>query len=213
MTADDISDNQAAAADLLFGEVVLEGRIRTEMAQQFRRRTMRAAKALLTQSQPAVLRIVINSRGGGFTAGNYIISQIRRLQASGLKVEAFIAGDCESMAAMIAATCDRTVISRTGRLMWHGLSLTQFAGDENTMTARLQELQRQNQMMLEVLLARARRTANCRHPVFADRDKLADLLRKNSPNWLSAKEALEAGLADEIGEPAFSLLLEKDTKP
>jgi len=196
-----------ASGETTWNEVALEGRIGADSAQDFRRQTTRVALAMLAspEQRSRLIRIVINSRGGSFTAGNAIVSQIRRLQASGLQVEAFVAGDCESMAAVVASACDRTIMSRTGRLMWHGLHITRFVGDENMMAARLAELSRQNEMVLELLLARARRVKGRRHPLFSNRKQLAVLLRADLPNWLRAEQALEAGLIDEVGEPPFEI--------
>lgn len=177
-------------------EVLLDRKITTEVAREFCAATSQPALGLARQ-----VRLVIDCAGGGYSAGLAVVTQVRRLRAAGITVTAFVAGDCGSMAVFVAAAADRVVISRTGRFFVHGLSLTSFCGDLTDLRLRLGELERQVETVAEILHARVL-AAGGRDPRLTDREQLIKLLSSRRDNFFGPDEAVVAGLADEVGEPA-----------
>ena len=195
-------DSAAARSGGAVLEIVIdEHKIDRASAERFRC-AVEAAGVGTETGQTAVVRLLIDCGGGKYNGTFDIIEQVRALQASGVVVEAFISGQCGSLAAVLAAACDRVEISSTGSLMWHGLVLTSFAGDRNALAVRLERLDAQIDRVVEVLLARARRYPDRRDARLARRSSLRKLMRTAEHIWFSPTEALTAGLVEAISEPS-----------
>lgn len=180
--------------------VLDEHKLDATVAERFISATEGIIARSATGAGERVIRLEINCPGGKYAASFAMIDQVRRLQAAGFRVEAFISGTCGSLATVLAAACDRVVISANGQLMMHGLVITKFAGDYNAMRARLDRLEQQNAAVADILLARARR-GTIRDPRFSRRRPLLELLRSADQVWLGPADALAAGLVDEIVAP------------
>ncbi|MGZ0084573.1 head maturation protease, ClpP-related [Caldibacillus thermoamylovorans] len=130
------------------------------------------------------LRVRINSDGGNVFAGQAIHSLLRSHQA---KVTVYIDGLAASIASVIAMAGDTVVMPRNAMMMIHN-PWTFGWGNANDFRRIADDLDK----IRESIIAAYQEKSGI------DRDKLIELL--NAETWLTAEEALEHGLIDEIDE-------------
>ncbi len=170
----------------------LDSEVDCELSRRFRRETIAMSGA---KNGKDPITVIINSPGGEVTEGFAIISTIRQLQRQGVKVQALVQGDAASMAAVIAAACDTCEMTSLSRLMWHGIT-GGFMGDLSDLDANKREIENMAERLMEILTKRARNEDSKYHnPAFVKK-----ILRDKKPVWIYPKDALEAGIVDEVVE-------------
>ena len=130
------------------------------------------------------LTVRINSGGGDVFAGQAIHSLLRSHQA---KVTVYIDGLAASIASVIAMAGDTVVMPRNAMMMIHN-PWTIGWGNANDFRRIADDLDK----IRESIIAAYQEKSGI------DRDKLIELL--DAETWLTAEEALEYGLIDEIDE-------------
>ena len=186
--------------DFVTRTIHLDLDLTVRLASDFRRITDAMADDMAVESEPAAraIEIVIDCSGGTVIAGFDIVSQIRRLQRQGIKVNARIVGHAASMAAVVAAVADRCEMSGLASIMWHGITQSGSKGDLNEMTLSTEQLAVMASKMSAILLARARRVQGRKRSRFARSSYIERVMRADSEVWVGAEEALEAGLVDAV---------------
>ncbi|MED3732544.1 head maturation protease, ClpP-related [Geobacillus stearothermophilus] len=130
------------------------------------------------------LTVRINSGGGDVFAGQAIHSLLRSHQA---KVTVYVDGLAASIASVIAMAGDTVVMPRNAMMMIHN-PWTIGWGNANDFRRIADDLDK----IRESIIAAYQEKSGI------DRDKLIELL--DAETWLTAEEALEYGLIDEIDE-------------
>lgn len=130
------------------------------------------------------LEMEINSPGGSVFAGFELYSLIREAQCGTVAIVQSLAG---SAASTVMAACGRVRMSPVAQVMIH-LPSSWAAGNQNDMKHEAKVLESITQSILNGYEAKCRGKA--------DRAQLDRLIRAES--WLTAQEAVELGLADEI---------------
>ena len=135
------------------------------------------------------VQFVITSHGGIVDCSLSIIDSIRTMQQHGVRVQGRVVGYAMSAAAMILQACDWRTMSEYGHLMLHGATVQSmfFSADMKEMR-KMQEWVNRGNGIYRKLLARSKLTDGA----------IDDLFDDNTPVYYNAKEALEAGLVDEI---------------
>lgn len=129
------------------------------------------------------IRIRINSPGGSVYQGMSIVSAILSMHTP---VVVHIDGVAASMAAVVAVAADRVIMMDFAKMMIHD----PYLQDAKKMTPKQKKaLIRYTDMLRGVLSRRGN-----------DEEQIARLMHDET--WLSAEEALEAGLCDEIASSA-----------
>jgi ATP-dependent Clp protease protease subunit len=132
----------------------------------------------------SALTVRINSPGGDLFAANAIYNILKNHSA---RITAYVDGLAASAATIVLMAGDEIIIPRNGMLMIHNPS-TGCWGDARDHRKMADMLDTARETMLATYEARTGQT----------RDKLISLL--NSETWLTAKDAVELGFADQIDE-------------
>lgn len=139
-----------------------------------------------------VVTILINSPGGSIVEGLAIIDTIAELKRSGMTVECVVRGEACSMAGVIlqAATPGRRKIGACSTVMLHAGGLG-AVGSTHEVQDRVEYMAR-----LLGIIAGVFEQANTKgHKA----DYFRTLFDKRKDIYFSANEAVELGLADEVG--------------
>lgn len=129
------------------------------------------------------LNIYVNSPGGSVFEGQSIYSQLKRHKAV---KNVYIDGISASIASVISM-CGRVFIPKNAMIMVHNAS-TFAEGNSNDFRALADTLDKVNQTIIEVY---AEKTGLAE-------DKIKELMDRET--WLTGKEAVELGFADELLE-------------
>lgn len=135
------------------------------------------------------LRININSGGGNFQDCLALKAELNRLRHAGHHLTIAVYGRAASCCAWLLQVADRRIIDADSWLLIHEVS-SSVSGGLSAMkreVARVEQLQNQS---IELLTRRSKLTAEVINRNIAD----------GHDWWLTAKEALELGLVDEIEE-------------
>lgn len=141
-------------------------------------------KALADNPEGEDLELELNSPGGSVFAGFELYSLIREARC---KTVAIVQSLAASAASTVMAACDEVRMSPVAQVMIH-LPASRAAGNQNDMRHEAKVLESITQSILNGYEAKCRGKAS--------RDRLDRLIRSES--WLTAQEAVELGLADEI---------------
>lgn len=141
-------------------------------------------RALADNPEGEDLEMEINSGGGSVFAGFELYSLIRDAKCRTVAIVQSLAG---SAAATVMAACDHVWISPVGQVMIH-LPSSLVWGNQNAMKHEVKVLESITQSILNGYETKCRGKA--------DRAQLDKLIRAET--WLTAQEAVELGLADEI---------------
>lgn len=141
-------------------------------------------KALAENPEGEDLEVELNSPGGSVFAGFELYSLIREAKCRTVAIVQSLAG---SAASTVMAACDQVRMSPVAQVMIH-LPASYAEGNQNDMKHEAKVLESITQSILNGYEAKCRGKA--------DRAKLDKLIRAES--WLTAQEAVELGLADEI---------------
>lgn len=141
-------------------------------------------KALTDNPEGEDLEVELNSPGGSVFAGFELYSLIREAKCRTVAIVQSLAG---SAASTVMAACDQVRMSPVAQVMIH-LPSFYAEGNQNDMKHEAKVLESITQSILNGYEAKCRGKA--------DRARLDKLIRAES--WLTAQEAVELGLADEI---------------
>ncbi|MCI8537759.1 MAG: Clp protease ClpP [Oscillospiraceae bacterium] len=141
-------------------------------------------KALADNPEGEDLELELNSPGGSVFAGFELYSLLREARC---KTVAIVQSLAASAASTVMAACDEVRMSPVAQVMIH-LPASWAAGNQNDMRHEARVLESITQSILNGYEAKCRGKAS--------RDRLDRLIRAES--WLTAQEAVELGLADEI---------------
>lgn len=140
--------------------------------------------AALLQADGKDIDIYINSGGGDIFAGSEIYSAIRAYSGT---VNIHITGLAASAASVIACAA-HSDISPTAMVMVHNVS-SYARGDYHVMEKEAEVLQKANRAMCSAYMLKCGMTEQ----------EALELMNKET--WMSAKEAVDIGLIDEITPP------------
>lgn len=126
-----------------------------------------------------------NSPGGSVFDGFAMIS---KMDASPLKTNGLVDGLAASMAAFIALSCDKLTMNANAKLMLH-LPQVGITGDAAKLRATADELDTHKTRFAEIIANKAGITTEKAEALY---------LQAGTDVWLTAPEALAAGLCDEI---------------
>lgn len=141
-------------------------------------------QALADNPEGEDLEMELNSPGGSVFAGFELYSLIREAKCRTVAVVQSLAG---SAASTVMAACDVVRMSPVAQVMIH-LPSSWAEGNQNAMKHEAKVLESITQSILNGYEAKCQGKA--------DRARLDKLIRAES--WLTAQEAVELGLADEI---------------
>lgn len=141
-------------------------------------------RALADNPEGEDLEMELNSGGGSVFAGFELYSLIREAKCRTVAIVQSLAG---SAASTVMAACDVVRMSPVAQVMIH-LPSSWAAGNQNDMRHEAKVLEGITQSILNGYEAKCRGRT--------DRARLDRLIRAES--WLTAQEAVELGLADEI---------------
>lgn len=131
------------------------------------------------------VKIYMNSPGGTATAAFAVKAQLERLSAKGIGLECRIDGLCASAATLIASACDKVVVAQGSRYFVHK-AWTCMCGNADDFATLRADLARTDEDLAEVY---AKRTG---------KDAAAMLALMTEEPLMTAKEAMDAGFADEL---------------
>lgn len=138
------------------------------------------------KEQPVTVRI--NSPGGFVSEGQAIYNALRRHSQSGHKVTIEIDALAASIASHIAMAGDEILMAENAMMMIHK-AWTWMAGNADAFRKEAGVLDKFDDTLAETYVARSK----------GDKDKILQMLTDET--WLTAKEAVDIGLADGIGQP------------
>lgn len=125
------------------------------------------------------IRLHINSDGGNVSQGMSVVAAIRSISTP---VVAYVEGVAASMAAVVAVSCEKVAMCDYAKMMIHN---PQFE-DASRLTAKMsRQLAKITDMLRTILSSRGQ-----------DENRVGALMAAET--WLSAAEAMEQGLCDEI---------------
>ena len=133
------------------------------------------------------INVRINSPGGEVFAGMAIYNMLKRHKARKIVT---IDGIAASMASVIAMAGDTIIMPENSMMMLHQAS-SGFSGAATSEEMRTQAdlIDRLNLSMIGIYAARSKQS----------HDKVAEMMKAET--WLTAKEAVAMGFADEIEQP------------
>jgi ATP-dependent Clp protease protease subunit len=134
-------------------------------------------------AEESPVRVILSSDGGGVDAGMAIYDAIRTTR-SRVTVDCY--GACQSIAALILQAADVRRVSPECRLMIHNGSVRVENTSADTMESIGREVALLNRRYWEILARRSGLTT----------DRIKEMCQVET--YLSAAEAVEAGLADEV---------------
>jgi len=139
-------------------------------------------KALKELKDCTDITVRVNSYGGSVFAGLAIVTMIRSIKAT---TTAIIEGIGASMGSVIPLACDKVIMSENAMMMIHKPSMC-VGGNADDMRKGADLLDKCENQLIEIYMKRYKGTE----------EDLRDKLAKET--WLTANEALELGLIDEI---------------
>jgi len=147
---------------------------------------------MIAQNQ-APIKITLSSNGGAAEAGLAIIDAIRYVQSKGVFVVGVVLGHAMSMAFLILQACDKRDMYKGGWLMAHGLTSIAW-GDIKDTEAELVLLHGLRDQFARLIAERN----TSENSIFKSPEHWVEILERKTPKFLSAKEALEIGVVDEV---------------
>lgn len=145
-------------------------------------------RAELAKHEGKPVTVRINSPGGFVTEGQAIYNALRRHSDGGGKVTVEVDALAASIASYIAMAGDEILIAENAMFMIHK-AWTMMAGNADAFRKEAGVLDKFDDTLADTYVARSG----------ADKEKIMQLLADET--WLTAKESVELGLADAIGQP------------
>lgn len=132
------------------------------------------------------IQVILNSIGGEVYLGLLIFNTIKDLVRKGFQVEIETRGLAASMSCYILQAGSKRKASKYSRFLIHEISTYTF-GKSSEVKEQAEETLKLNSMLKEILVERTNKTAEEIEKTWHKKDV-----------WLSAEEALQFGLIDEI---------------
>lgn len=168
------------------GELWIYGDITNKRQEEDDVSPMYVQNALNNMGPVKTLNIRINSYGGSVPAGNAIIDDIDIYKLRNRTfVNAFIEGIAASMASGIAMVADKIYMAENALMMLHK-PYTIVVGNEGDLEKEIEVLQKTEDTLVKNYMRHFKGTE----------EELRDMLAKET--WLTANEALQYGLCDEV---------------
>jgi hypothetical protein len=131
------------------------------------------------------LDVEIHSGGGSVFEGYRIFNEMKKLRERGVYVTARINTLAASMGSVIAMAADKVEIASNGKIMIHEAS-GGAQGDSETLLRYAELLENISDEIAGIYAEKTKR----------DKDDIRKLMKKET--WMTAKQAIEMGFADEI---------------
>lgn len=141
------------------------------------------------------IELIMNSPGGEAEFGIGIIDAINYAQKNNIKVIGKVYGHAMSMMLWILQECDERIIGKTSWVMFHGLSHTIHA-DKQATKAHLGMMDGLTVQMVETFVTRN----TSKNKTYKNKEYWLNKADSSTPNFYTAKQALELGLVDRIEE-------------
>jgi len=161
--------------------VVLNGELKEIMVDRVCRRLI-----FLGTKTKGKIKLILNSVGGEVYLGLLIYNTIEALKKKGIKIEIVTRGLAASMGCIILQAGTKRKASKHTRFLIHEISTFTF-GKSSEVKEAAEETVKLNNMLREIFAERTGKTEEEIEKLWHKRDV-----------WMSAKEALEFGLIDEI---------------
>lgn len=146
--------------------------------------------AMDSSTQPII--IAISSSGGDVLGGFALMDEMDIIRSiSRIKFQGLVQGYAMSMALTILQACDLRVAGAFSMFMAHGSSLGAI-GDVTDIKANVQLTDKLHEKIAILYARRSKKSV----------DEWVSIFQHNSPWFMTAEEALEEGLIDEIIETA-----------
>lgn len=131
--------------------------------------------------------ILLNSPGGGVTAGFALIDFLEEMKARGHELTITVRGWAASMGSILLQSGDKRIVGKNADILIHEISSVNV-GKLSEMEDEMKFLNKLSERALDIYAARSNLTK-------------AQIKRrwKRKDWWLDAKEAVALGFADEIG--------------
>jgi len=142
---------------------------------------------ILEQISDEPITIIMNNPGGDVWHGRAIYDAVKSCKAH---VTMLVRGQAMSMGAYILQAADKRIISKGAKIMVH-YGHVSVGGEALTVYRQIEEYKREDREMERILLEKIKE----KHPLFT-LQKLKKMLTNDT--FLSAKQAVELGLADEV---------------
>lgn len=150
----------------------------------------------VANSSDEPITLLISSHGGEIDAGGAIIRAIENAREGGCSIIGEVRGYAMSTGAMILEHCDQRLAAPEDIIMVHGVT-TVTMGDIRNQAA---DLALTNKMMEQQAAFLAQRNTSVEEK-YRSKDFWLEMLKDNTPHYFFGREALEAGLIDQlIGE-------------
>lgn len=141
------------------------------------------------------LKVFINSPGGDVFAGHAIHSMLKRHPAT---VTIYVDGVAASAASLVAMAGDKVIMPKNAMMMIHNPWIL-VAGDANLLRQVADELDKIRESLIAVY----------EEKTGLERERIIELM--DAETWMTAKEAVKLGFADEIEEAKQVAALIKDS--
>jgi ATP-dependent Clp protease protease subunit len=149
-----------------------------------------AALMTLDADGDEAAHLQINAAGGTLSGAIAVIDTVALL---GVPVEATVVGQAAGAPLLVFASCDRRIVSPRAMLRFEEPEAT-YTGSQADLSRWVEHRQHQRRSVLERIAERSGRPA----------DELAALLERGV--FLTAEDAVAAGLADEVASPTAQVL-------
>ncbi len=148
----------------------------------------KAVKQLLYLSslKTSPIKIILNSAGGDVYNGLFIYETVRDLVSKGIEITIEARGLAASMGILLLQSGSKRVATKHTRVMIHEMSDV-CTGKTSQIEDETVETKKVNDMLRNMLAERAKKTS-----------EEIEAICKRRDIWMSAQEALEFGLIDEI---------------
>lgn len=169
--------------------IILHGQTDEYICQKVSRRL-----EFLGRESKDPIHIILNSVGGSVYDGLLVFDTIKNLTAKGIPVVCEARGLAASMGCIILQAGTKRLATPHTRLLIHEVSSWQW-GETTQLEEQTEELRKLNSMLNQIIAERTGKTV----------EEIGELTKKTD-YWMSAQEALDFGLVDEIvqaGSPTF----------
>jgi len=140
----------------------------------------------LAEESKKPIKIIMNSPGGEVYPGLLLFDSIKRLTESGIEVVVEVRGLGASMGAVILQAASKRIASRYSRFLIHEVSSVTW-GKASEQEEEVRELRKINDMLAMIIAERTGKTVEEINKIWTKKDV-----------WMSAQEAKDFGLVDEV---------------
>ena len=169
--------------------IIFHGEVYEAICKQAARRL-----EFLGKESKKPIHVILNSVGGGVYDGLLVFDTIKSLTNKGVSVICEARGLAASMGSIILQAGTKRLATPHTRFLIHEVSSMTW-GETTKLEERTEELRKLNNMLNQIYAERTGKTV-----------EEINKLTKKTDYWMSAKEALDFGLIDEIVSPSSKIL-------